>query len=69
MDKFDGYTKFQIGFHIFIVLFALGIIYSYARNEFQIFFVTIGSVIAIASIYQLYRLIKNPKFINENTNY
>ncbi|SFM27503.1 hypothetical protein [Salibacterium qingdaonense] len=68
MNKSDGYTKFQVGFHIFIVLIALGIIASYALNDFQVSYVIIGSVIAIGSIYQLYKLIKNTKSVNEKSD-
>lgn len=65
MNKF---TKFQIGFHIFIILVAIGIVYSYVRNDFQVAYVIIGSVIAINSAIKLYKLFKNAKFINEFTN-
>lgn len=68
INTLDGYSKFQIGFHIFIVIIACGIIISYILNNFQVGYMIIGSLIAVNSIYQLYKLAKTIKSTNENAN-
>ncbi|MGP4039829.1 hypothetical protein ACTWP4_07995 [Gracilibacillus sp. D59] len=65
MNKSDGYTKFQIGFHIFIILIALCIVFAYAMN-FQVGYVIVGGLIAISSYYRLFKLLKNTKHTGEN---
>ncbi|QHE51564.1 hypothetical protein [Pontibacillus sp. HMF3514] len=59
MNKLDGYTKFQLFFHVFIFLFALGVIWAYALKGFQIFYMLIGTGIALNSLYNLLKLYRN----------
>ncbi|HLS07730.1 hypothetical protein [Lentibacillus sp.] len=57
----NSYTKFEIGFHIFVLLAAIAIVLSYAMNDFQIFYMVLGAVIGVSSLIRLVRLLKNPQ--------
>ncbi|WP_163581544.1 hypothetical protein [Gracilibacillus saliphilus] len=61
----NEYTKFLFAYHLFILLIASGIIFSYAMNQFQVAYVIFGGVIAIGSIYQLYQIVLKMKVTNE----
>ncbi|WP_143695772.1 hypothetical protein [Virgibacillus proomii] len=45
--------KFTIVFHFIIILFTIGTIIAYARNEFQIAYMIIATIILVNSVYGL----------------
>ncbi|QKY68379.1 hypothetical protein [Lentibacillus sp. CBA3610] len=57
----SGEAKFEIGFHIFILLVSVGIVFSYAMSDFQVFYMTLGVIIGAISLIRLVKLLKKPE--------
>ncbi|MDV2686787.1 hypothetical protein RYX56_20720 [Alkalihalophilus lindianensis] len=57
--------KFEIGFHIIIFVFAIGVIVSTIIGASELdratLYLTLGIVIGIGSLYQIYKIIKSRK--------
>jgi len=57
--------KFEFGFHIFILLFAIGVIVSSIVGASELdrgtLYLTLGIMIGIGSLYQIYKIIRSSK--------
>ncbi|KGX85618.1 hypothetical protein [Pontibacillus marinus] len=68
MSKLDGYMKFRLIFHSFILLFISAVIWAYSIKGFQISYIIIGTVIALDSIYGLFKLYREVKSQNKTVS-
>lgn len=62
MSESKGIRKFEIGFHIIIFLFGIGIITSYILKDVQLFYVILGVGIAESSLFKLFKLLNKKQF-------
>lgn len=65
MNSSKRNKKFEIGFHIIILLFAIGVIVSSIIGASELgretLYLTLGTMIGIGSLYQIYKIIRSRK--------
>ena len=66
-------NKHELGFHIFILLFAIGVVVSSIVGASELdnrgtMYLTLGTMIGFGSLYQIYKIAKRTKRSKESLN-